>query len=412
MKVCGIIAEYNPLHNGHAYHLRETKRITGADYTIIIMSGNFMQRGTPAIMDKYERTRIALTCGADLVIELPSYYANGSAEYFAMGAISLLDKLGVVNHVSFGSECGDTAILRQIAQIVVEESSTYQEHLQSCLRSGNTYPAARSSAILKVCPQLSASISILNTPNNILGIEYIKNILRLNSNITPITLKRFGSDYHDTRLGIHQSSATALRQALWTGITPKELESQLPPEAHTLFIDYMTKNPVIHLNDYSEILYYKLLSERELGYESYIDVSTALSDRIRNNLYKFDGIEDFCGLLKTKDITYSRISRSLFHILLNMRKDELNTYINNLGITPYARILGFRKDSSPLLSEIDKYTSIPLVTKLADAHTILSKPAYEMLKKEILINDIYNSIRASKAKIPMINEYTTPIVIV
>ncbi len=412
MKICSIVAEYNPFHNGHAYHLQETKRITEADYTIIVMGGNFMQRGTPAIMDKYTRTRIALNCGADLVLELPSYYANSSAEYFAMGAISLLDKLGVVNQISFGSECGDINLLSKLAQIVTSESSDYQAHLQSYLRCGNTYPSARSSAILKTCPEMSAYIPVLNNPNNILGIEYIKSIIRQKSSIKPITIQRLGSGYHDNRLGIDQSSATALRQALWTGITPEELRTQLPKEAYEIFIDYMTENPSIHLNDFSEILYYKLLSERENGYTSYIDVSAPLSDRICNHLYKFDGIEAFCDLLKTKDITYSRISRCLFHILLNMHKDELNTYMHDLDITPYARILGFRKDASALLSEINKNTRIPLITKLADAHKILSKPAHQMLKKEILINDIYSSIRASKAKIPMINEYSTPIVIV
>lgn len=412
MKVCGIVAEYNPLHNGHLYHLRETKRISEADYTIVVMGGNFMQRGTPAIMDKYERTRTALSCGADLVIELPSYYANGSAEYFAMGAVSLLDKLGVVDNISFGSECGDTELLDRIAHIIVEESPTYQYYLQSYLRSGQTFPAARSAAILQVCPELSASISLLTTPNNILGIEYIKSIIKQNSSIKPITLKRFGSDYHDRRLGINQSSATALRQALWTGVSVLELQNQLPEAAYAIFTKYMEQNPVMHLNDFSEILYYKLLSERETGYEAYIDVSAALSDRICNNLYKFDGFESFCDLLKTKDITYTRICRCLLHILLNMRKDELDTYMNDLGITPYARVLGFRKDATPLFSEIDKHTCIPLVTKLADAHEQLSEGAYNMLKKEILINDIYSSIRASKAKIPMFNEYSTPIVIV
>ncbi len=412
MKICSIVAEYNPFHNGHAYHLQETKRITKADYTIIIMGGNFMQRGTPAIIDKYTRTRIALECGADLVLELPSYYANSSAEYFAMGAVSLMDKIGVVDYLSFGSECGDIEPLQKIAHIISNESSDYQTHLQSYLRCGNTYPSARSLAILKTCPEMSPSISLLNNPNNILGIEYLKCLIRQKSSITPVTIQRLGSNYHEKRLGLHQSSATALRQALWTGITPKDLRSQMPVESYDIFTEYMSRNPSMHLNDFSEILYYKLLSERETGYTSYIDVSPSLSDRICNHLYKFDGIEAFCDLLKTKDITYTRISRCLFHILLNMRKDELDTYIHDLGLTPYARVLGFRKDAAPLLSEIDKNTRIPLITKLADAHAILTEPAFQMLKKEILINDIYSSIRASKAKIPMINEFSTPIVII
>ena len=412
MKVCGIIAEYNPLHNGHIYHLQETKRISDADYTIVVMSGNFMQRGTPAIMDKYERARTALSCGADLVIELPAYYAAGSAEYFAMGSISLLDKLGVVSSLCFGSECGDIGLLEKVARLLVEESPAFQKCLQSHLRSGSTYPTARSAALLTVCPELSASISILNTPNNILGLEYIKSIIRQNSSIVPLTTKRCGSDYHDIRLGLNQSSASAIREALWTGVSLSELQNQMPEASFSILNEYLQNNRLLQLDDFSEVLYYKLLSEQQKGFADYVDVSPALSDRICNNLYKFSGYESFCDLLKTKEVTYSRISRCLFHILLNMRKDELNTYMNHLGITPYARVLGFRKDAAPLLSEIDKHTQIPLVTKLADAQNILSEGAYAMLQKEIMMNDIYSCIRASKSKVPMFNEISTPIVIV
>lgn len=411
MNICGIVAEYNPLHNGHLYQLQKAKELSEADYTIIVMGGNFMQRGTPAIMDKYARAKAALSCGADLVLELPSYYSTGSAEYFAMGAVSLLDKLGAVTHLCFGSECGDAPLLQKIAKILLEESPEYKECLQSHLRSGQTYPSARTSALIKIAPELSAHISVLNTPNNILGIEYIKSIMKQNSSIVPLTTKRYGSGYHDMRLGINQSSATALRQALWSGVNLSELRNQLPEASFAIFEEYLQSNQLIHLNDFSEILYYKLLAERDKGFSDYVDVSPALSDRICNNLYNFNGYEDFCDLLKTKEVTYSRISRCLFHILLNMRKDELDNYMENLGITPYARVLGFRKEAAPLLSEIDKHTRIPLITKLADASEQLSPDAYEMLKRDITVNDIYSSIRASKAKVPMYNEFSTPIVI-
>lgn len=412
MNICGIVAEYNPFHNGHLYQLQKAKELSNADYTIIILGGNFMQRGTPAIMDKYTRAKIALSCGADLVIELPAYYSTGSAEYFALGAVSLLEKLGSVTHICFGSECGDFSLLQKIAGILLEESPEFQNCLQSHLRSGETYPSARTAALIKTAPELSADISILSSPNNILGIEYIKSLMKLGSSIIPLTTKRYGSGYHDMRLGINQSSATALRQALWSGVKICELSSQLPAQSYQILEDYFRNNELIHLNDFSEILYYKLLAERENGFADYVDVSQALSDRICKNIYQFDGYEAFCDLLKTKEVTHSRISRCLYHILLNMRKTDLDTYINDLDITPYARVLGFRKEASALLNEIDKKTSIPLITKLADASQILSTPAYEMLKKDITINDIYSSIRASKGKVPMFNEYSTPIVII
>ena len=412
MKICGIIAEYNPFHNGHLHQLQEAARLSQADYTIVVMSGNFMQRGTPALMDKYYRAKAALSGGADLVLELPTYYAAASAEYFALGGISLLDKLNVVTHLCFRSECGDTQFLSQIAEITADESPDYQACLQSHLRSGKTYPSARTAAILEVCPELSASISELSNPNNILGIEYIKNIRRLNSDIIPLTLKRCGSDYHDIRLGINQSSATAIRQAILNEVPISELSEQMPEESFDILSGYLEENKPVFLQDFSEILYYKLLPERDNGFTQYLDVSQALSDRIVKHLYEFDGFEAFCDLLKTKEVTYSRISRCLLHILLDMRKSELDKYINELDITPYARILGFRKSSTALLTEISKHASIPLISKLADAQTLLSENVYAMLKKEILINDIYSCIRASKNKTPMTNEYSTPIVIV
>lgn len=411
MNICGIVAEYNPLHNGHLYQLQKAKELSGADYIIVVLGGNFMQRGTPAIMDKYTRAKAALSCGADLVLELPAYYAAGSAEYFAMGAVSLLDKLGCVTHLCFGSECGDAPLLKEIAGILLEESPEYKECLQSHLRSGQTYPSARSSALLKIAPQLSAHINVLNTPNNILGIEYMQSIMKQNSSILPLTTRRYGSRYHDLRLGINQSSATALRQALWSGVSLSELRNQMPEASYTIFEEYLQNNCLLRTDDFSEILYYKLLEERDHGFSDYVDVSPNLSERICNNVYNFEGFEAFCNLLKTKEVTYSRISRCLFHILLNMRKDDLDNYINQSGITPYARILGFKKESSPLLSELDRYTRIPLVTKLADASGQLSAPAYEMLRKDITIHDIYSSIRASKSRVPMFNEYSTPIVI-
>ncbi len=412
MKVCGIIAEYNPLHNGHLHHIVESRRITGADYIIVIMGGNFMQRGTPAIMDKYERTRTALSCGADLVIELPAYYSTGSAEYFAMGAVSLLDKLGIVDNLCFGSENGDISVFQKFSQITSQESPEYQNLLQSHLKSGVSYPTARTTAILQLCPELTPFISVLKSPNNILGLEYMKSIYRQHSSIEPVTIRRCGSNYHEIRLGINQSSSSAIRNALLTGIPITDLQNHMPEESYTIFTQYLQKNKALQINDFSQILYYKLLTERHKGFQNYVDVSEALSDRICNNIYQFKNYEDFCDLLKTKEVTYSRISRCLLHILLDMHKDDLDAYINELDITPYARILGFKKSSTPLLSQINKTTRIPLITKLADAKDILTEEAYSMLQKEIQINDIYSAMQALQSNRPMANEYSTPIVII
>lgn len=412
MKICGIIAEYNPFHNGHQYHLQKSIEQSGADYSVIIMSGNFVQRGTPAIMDKHIRTEAALRCGADLVLELPTCYATGSAEYFAAGAVSLLDKLGTVTHLCFGSECGDIELLKQIAEIYAEEPANFREILRQKLKTGLSFPVARAAALVEACPELCEALSVLSSPNNILGVEYMKALIRRNSSITPLTICRSGAGYHNRELTLAMSSAAAIRQAFENGISPTQLTAQLPSEASVIYEKYFQKLQPMFADDLSSILHYKLLIEKHTGYTEYLDVSEDLSDRIQKNLYRFTTFTGFCDLLKTKDLAYSRISRCLLHILLNIKKSDVSIYVNELDYTPYARILGFRRKATPLFSEINKKTQIPLISKLADAGKSLEGPALEMLQKDILCSDIYSSLQNRKNEIGMKNEYSTPIVIV
>lgn len=411
MNVNGIIAEYNPFHNGHKYHLSEAKKQTGADYTIIAMSGNFMQRGAPALTDKYTRVKMALENGADLVLELPVCYAASSAEYFATGAVTLLDKLGVVNQLCFGSECGDIDILEKIAKILLEEPAEFSAALRRLLQQGLSYPTARTQALLEYAPSLSCYKDVLSSPNNILGIEYLKALLRRNSAIAPFTTKRVGSDYHDKRFGERQCSALAIRQALLSGQEISVLSDQMPESAYELLREALLQAPPMYSNDFSALLHYKLLIESDAGYSQYADISSDLSDRIRKNLYRFTDFHGFCELLKTKDMTYTRISRCLLHILLDMKKSDLTDY-QQLDYIPYARVLGFRKAATPLLSAIKEHSSIPLVTKLADAGDLLTPEAYQMLQRELRQGSIYESVRASKSGAPMRNELQIPIVII
>lgn len=416
MKVNGIIAEYNPFHKGHLYQLHTAKEQTDSDYTIIVMSGNFMQRGTPALLDKFVRAKMALMCGADLVLELPAYYAASSAEYFAMGGVTLLDKLGVVNHLSFGSECGDISVLTKIAKILTEEPKEYTELLRKQLKEGLSFPTARTNALIAYDSSLKEYREVLSSPNNILGIEYCKALLRRGSTIEPTTVKRMGAGYHDTTLitddiRIPTGSATAIRQTILQNADLSCLRNHIPEEAFVVLENAFNSMEPIFPNDFSSLLHYKLLQEQAHGYERFLDVTPELSDRIGNSLYDFKDFESFCDLLKRKDITHTRISRCLMHILLDMKSDTMKTYCSSDYI-PYARVLGFRKESSPLLSAIKEHSSIPLITKLADAEGILDDNAYGMLQEDIRINQIYQSVLALKNETTMANEYRTPIVIV
>lgn len=411
MKVNGIIAEYNPFHNGHKYNLDQVKKETGADYTIIVLSGNFTQRGEPALIDKFVRARMALENGADLVVELPISHAASSAEYFARGGVSILNKMNVVDFLCFGSECGDAKVLTEIAKILLEEPEEFSRDLRSAQRAGLSYPAARNRALVDYCPALARSESVLTSPNNILGIEYIKALLQMNSRIQPYTIRRAGADYHDRRFGSNFCSALALRQAILSGQELKSLASQMPPSSYELLRDALAKTPAVCTDDFSNMLLYKLLSEQDMTYDRYLDVSADLSDRIHNNLKRFGGYSKFCDLLKTKNMTYTRISRCLLHIMLDMRDEEKLSY-GTLGEVPYARVLGFRREAQPLLSQIKERTEIPLITKLADATNLLSPQAYALLAQDLRRGSMYESVAAMKSGRTAKDEREMPIVIV
>ena len=409
MKVNGIIAEYNPFHNGHKYQLETSRRLTGADYTVVVMSGDFVQRGAPALLNKFHRAEMALKCGADLVLELPAIYAASSAEYFAVGAVSVLDKLDVVTHLCFGSECGDVEILTKIAEILLEEPEEYSAALRKYLKEGYSYPNARTWALITNYPFLERYQSVFSTPNNILGIEYIKALLKRNCEITPITIQRTGAGYHDRMIDTEYCSAMALRQALYAGQDAEFIRAQMPPEALAVLRESLKDSALIRSNDFSDLLHYKLLLNRDTGYEKYLDVSPDLSDRIRKHLDSYVDYDSFCDLLKTKNMTYTRISRCLLHILLNLEQKGLDD-CQKLDYAPYARVLGMRKDAGDLISAIREQSSIPLITKLADVEKLLEGNALEMLRQDILVSQIYRSIAHHGEGKPVVSEYSIPMV--
>lgn len=425
MKVVGLITEYNPFHNGHLYHIRKSKEISGADAVIVVMSGNFVQRGVPSIMPKHIRTEIALEAGVGVVLELPVCFSTGSAEYFAAGAVSLLDGLGCVDAICFGSECGDLELLENIARVTAEEPHEYICSLKENLCAGMSFPLARQTA-LKDYFKDETLTEILEQPNNILGIEYIKALRQQKSTIQPYTIRRMVSGYHDDSLQSGYSSASAIRKLLahaGSSIHLEDdnlfdepslsevlgrLESQVP-KACIRFLEetHYTRYP-IYANDFSALLRYKLFSETPDSLTDYLDINADLANRIFNHIHHFITIDQFCDLLKTKDTTHSRISRSLFHILLDIRGKDMDTY-RNAGICQYARLLGFRRDYSHLLTQIKTKSSLPLITKLTQTDR-LSDPAKTMLNGDIFAADLYESIVTDKFKMPFISEYRQQIV--
>lgn len=407
MKLVGLITEYNPFHNGHQYHLEKALETANADAAIVVMSGNYVQRGTPAVMPKHLRTEAALKSGAAVVLELPVCYASGSAESFALGAISLLDLLGCVDAVCFGTESGELTSLKKIAEILSDEPDRYREILQKYLKDGYSFPAARQNALLEYTgnPELS---SCLSHPNNILGVEYLKALYLINSKMAPFTIKRRESNYHDTELGASYSSATAIRKLFAETDFVSLLKSQVPDSCIPLLREnYWLRYPV-EANDFSLLLKYRLLTLDAADLISYVDVTQDLANRIFKNRNQFIHFEQFCDLLKTRELTYTRISRALLHILLDIRKTDLSEYREN-NFHGYAHILGFRKDCTDVLSIMKKKSAIPLLTKLT-AVSELDDFAKKMLTQDISASDLYESVVTNKFNTPFINEYEHQII--
>lgn len=454
MKVVGLVTEYNPFHNGHRYHLEQAKKKTGAGFGVVVMSGNFLQRGEPAILDKFARAEMALACGADLVLEIPAYFACGSAEYFALGAVSLLDSLGIVDAVCFGSECGDIQVLDEIAEVLAEEPSLYKNTLKVLLSEGKSFPAAREEALISCLTALHGSEKedcvslwkdVLDSPNNILGIEYLKALKKLNSNMQPVTIERISSGYHDPSLHTGISSATAIRRVILEerrklpdaenisnpgkprldrdfecvsgSFAADPIRGQVPNEVYAILQRESNRTFPIKSADFSQVLHYRLLSVKDWQeLAQFFDVSEDLAKRICNLRNSYEGLEDFIARLKTRQFTETRIRRALMHILLGIKEDAVRESVISANGACYIRVLGFHKNASVLLTEIKKKSRLPIITKMADASELLesspfSDMAGKMLDCDIYSAQVYHCAVTNRYKDHTYNEFTRQIIV-
>lgn len=393
MKTIGIIAEFNPFHKGHEYLINKCKKELQAEYCVVVMSGDYVQRGAPAIISKYTRAKMALSCGADLVLELPVYYSLGSAEYFAGGAVSLLDKLGCIDYLCFGAETPDCNTLSLVADVLKNEPESFKNELEKELKKGLPYPVARENALSRYLEasgpfDSESSKKVLGSPNNILAIEYLKAIRTINSRMIPYPIKREGADYHSEEIN-DIASAQGIRNYLFSQKSQhaSSLENMIPANALEIFNGNTGK--YLDCDDYSDYLYYKLLTEKNNGYQKYLDVTEDLSNRIQANLDYFSSFNSFCDAIKSKNLTYTRVSRCLFHILLNITKENMNNYKED-GYTAYGKILGLKKSSFPLLSDIQSVATIPVLNRLKDAKQVLSPLQMNLFEESLLSSCLYN----------------------
>lgn len=375
MKVLGIIAEYNPFHNGHKYQIQKAKECTGADYVIVIMSGPFVQRGEPALLSKYQRAKAALSEGADLIIELPVCYATASANYFALGAVNLLHQLNVVSHLSFGVETHDLDLFYKLAQFLEHECDDYKRILRQNLKEGLPFPKARRNAVSILLGEEFGLL--LDTPNNILALEYILALNKLQSKIIPVPITRINNQYHQKELSSYISSATAIRSAVLEHHSDSFYEA-LPPAMKEIFHEYYGKTFPIALNDFSTFFHYQKITNPH-PMSTYFDGTKELEHRFRKLYSPTFTLEELIIPLKHKGYTNTRIQRFLLHFLLEITNEQMQLFLKK-DITYYGKILGFRTDASILLKEISKNSSIPVFYRPIDGQKLsdLGKKMYQI----------------------------------
>lgn len=378
MNVVGIIAEYNPFHKGHAYQIQKAKEQCGAEFAVVVMNGDFVQRGEPAIFDKYTRTKEALLGGADLIFELPVRFGLSSAGDFAMGGILALNALPFVTHLCFGTETSDLTPLLQAATFLCNEPDSYRTRVKHFVKQGILYPKARS---LALAAESGLPTETWDSPNNILGLEYCVALQKLHSKIKPFTIRREGQGYHDNDTPALSDfpSATFLRKKIRKAGEKENLS----------------------LSDFSSLIGYSLLTAKDLCRIK--DITPDLSDRIRNELPKYREINEFVKTIKNPSLTTGRIKRSFFQCLFDIEKEE--------PVMPYLRVLGMKKEASSLLSQKEN-ASCQILTKLAFDVPKMDDTAKKLFAKDLLASDLYRQVFCHKYNQTLPNEYQhSPIVL-
>lgn len=412
MQTVGIIAEYNPFHKGHAYQIEEAKKAANADFAVVAMSGNFVQRGAPAIIDKYARTKMALGGGADLVLELPVPFATAAAPIFAEAGVSLLTRLGCVDALCFGSESGNIDSLITAAHTLQEEPPEYKVLLQRFLKEGNSYPKSVQLAMNSMGTLLTAS------PNDTLGVEYIKALLASGSTMKPFAVKREGNDYHDTKLSLGFASASAIRSQIEceSASSISSLSAFLPETSFFLMEKAFSHTFPITEDDFSLALGMiinagQMTNGMDLLHAA--EMTPELYDRIQRILCTGQAFtfSELAQNLKTKNITRARINRALLHCLLSISQDDMELFRVS-GFCSYARILGFKSNASSLLKAVKNNANIPVITKLADAKNKLDETGNKILSHELASSFLYRQAVWCKFHETLPDEFRAGIVII
>lgn len=416
MKTALIVAEFNPYHNGHKYIAKKARELTGADFVIALMSGDYVQRGAPAIVDRYTRAKMALSSGIDLVIALPTRYATCSAEEYAGHALRIADSIGCVDFLFFGSECGDIGKLSEAARILVCEPDEYKERLREYLKQGASFPKARAHAL----PQYE---DLLSKPNNILGVEYIKAILRGNYKIQPKTCMRVGVSHGSTGISENYASGTAIREVLsgqdLDALSVDNLSACIPDAPYELLRAEYDNNRLVYENDLTLMLASALWeADSAGGLTKYLSVSETFANAAwasRENCLSFT---DYAMMLKNRSLTYTHVCRALLHIALRIEKNSSDfTSASEMGTEkiPYpdfAHILGMRKEAGVLVSRMMEISRIPLIMRPARELNNLDGASRLLFDEEMHLSNLYNILVSRRSGQEIQNEMSRRLITV
>ena len=408
MSNIGVISEFNPFHNGHKYLLDEAKNRTGVDTVVSLMGGNFMQRGIPAIADKYTRAEISLIGGVDVVFELPVIYATGSARDFACGAVSILDAMKVVDYLAFGVEDDEINLYSEIADILCKEPDQYKELLNHYLTKGLSYPASSEKAIIKMLGEKVGDI--IAKPNNILAISYITALKMFNSHMMPILIKRTDNGYHNLVPNGNFYSASAIRTALLEG---KSIKDYIPKGTEEPIKKYL-KGPLPDASWLTPFIASRIIYDRNLPpeiseLENVLDMTPELLNRLRKAPMpvKYVELQDY---LKTKNLTMTRVSRALLHMVLGIRSIDRTMGQEN-GYSEYVNLLAMKADSSSILRDIEEKSSLKIINKKAH-FSPETECGQRMWQLDKLATDLYNQMIYQNMNIHLRGELTSSVRII
>lgn len=408
MLTAGIITEYNPFHNGHRYQIEQIRSELGCSHILSVMSGNFLQRGIPAICNKFMRAEMAVASGVDTVFELPVVYATASARDFAYAGVDLLNKLNIVDYLVFGAECDDLALLESVAEILIDEPASFSACLKKNLSEGMSYPSARADAIKSCCP---AGADLLKEPNNILAVEYLSALKKTHSSIKPYVIKRISTGYNSNDITGSICSASAIRHLLQetcpTHITEsdalfKTFYQVLPTaSANLLKTDYLHTYPIFE-DHLTSILQYCLIMQNDAP------DTVDMTEELYNKLKKTKLLQPYAAIaesLKSKDLTQTRINRALLHFILDIRKNTMSMYKES-GWNHYGHILALNQSGSDVIRQIKRNSDLPVFTKPADGIRFLSDTGRLLFEQDIKATRLYNAAVYAVYKTELPDDFT------